>query len=243
MEGFQLEAVADRGGVAQHPAAAALAAATVAAPPGRPDAPRSAGLTTNTAFCPPDRTETGCASIPQPAGRGRSIVELWVPAEELTDLSPSFRVRRPDPEDAGSHAPRWRRWRGGMHGQGCSARVAAVGAGECGTRGVGAVVRALPRLLRGRGTLLLPGRPADPVGCCMHAFIDSIQRVLSLAGLLRIEYPPTVGLDRPPGRRSAGPFFNEPWFLLEGLGFGALGWVALGSGRDRGCAPCVSRVR
>jgi hypothetical protein len=26
----------------------------------------------------------------------------------------------------------------------------------------------------------------------MHAFIDSIQRVLSLAGLLRIEYPPTV---------------------------------------------------
>jgi len=93
--------------------------------------------------------------------------------------------------------------------------------------------RRLPRLRRGRGTLLLPGRPADPaqlrlinavavaivviaaalavavlplwripraqwvllavcwavaVGCCTHALIDTIQRMLSLAGLLRIEY-------------------------------------------------------
>jgi hypothetical protein len=116
------------------------------------------------------------------------------------------------------------------------------------------------------GTLLLPGRPADPaqfrlinavaavilviaaalpiavlplwriprarwvllavcwavaVGCCTHALINSIQRVLSLAGLLRIEYPPMVWawIDR----RAADLqdlFFNEPWFLAEGLGFG-----------------------
>ncbi|MFL6295295.1 MAG: hypothetical protein ACJ75M_05565, partial [Actinomycetes bacterium] len=124
-----------------------------------------------------------------------------------------------------------------MGGQGCSARLAAVGAGERGPWGVGAGVRALPRLLRGEGTLLLPGKPADPaqfrlinavaavilviaaalpiavlplwriprarwvllavcwavaVGCCTHALINSIQRVLSLAGLLRIEYPPMV---------------------------------------------------
>ena len=88
------------------------------------------------------------------------------------------------------------------------------------------------------GTLLLPGRPADPVqfrlinavaavilviaaalpiavlpmwriprarwvllsecwavavGCCTHALINGIQRVLSLAGLLRIEYPRPCG--------------------------------------------------
>lgn len=28
-------------------------------------------------------------------------------------------------------------------------------------------------------------------------------------------------------------FFNEPWFLVEGLGFAALGWIALGSGGRR----------
>ena len=72
------------------------------------------------------------------------------------------------------------------------------------------------------------------VGCSMHALIDIIQRVLSLAGLLRIEYPATVwaSIDH----RTADLqdlFFNEPWFLLEGLGFGALGWIALGAGRGR----------
>jgi hypothetical protein len=167
-----------------------------------------------------------------------------------------------------------------MHGQGCSARLAAVGAGERGTWGVGAVLRALPRrLLRGWGdapAARQTGRPvqfrlinavaavilviaaalpiavlplwriprarwvllvvcwAVAVGCCTHALINSIQRVLSLAGLLRIEYSPTVWawIDR----RAADLqdlFFNEPWFLVEGLGFGALGWIVLGSGRRR----------
>jgi hypothetical protein len=72
------------------------------------------------------------------------------------------------------------------------------------------------------------------VGCIMHALIDSIERVLSLAGLLTIEYPATVwaSIDH----RAADLqdlFFNEPWFLLEGLGFGALGWIALGPGSRR----------
>jgi hypothetical protein len=72
------------------------------------------------------------------------------------------------------------------------------------------------------------------VGCSMHALIDIIQRVLNLAGLLRIESPATVwaSIDH----RTADLqdlFFNEPWFLLEGLGFGALGWIALGAGRGR----------
>jgi hypothetical protein len=72
------------------------------------------------------------------------------------------------------------------------------------------------------------------VGCVMHALIDSIQRMLSLAGLLTIEYPATVwaSIDH----RAADLqdlFFNEPWFLLEGLGFGALGWIVLGPGSRR----------
>jgi len=75
---------------------------------------------------------------------------------------------------------------------------------------------------------------AVAVGCCTHALINSIQRVLSLAGLLRIEYSPTVwaSIDR----RAADLqdlFFNEPWFLVEGLGVGPLGCIVLGSGRRR----------
>jgi hypothetical protein len=78
------------------------------------------------------------------------------------------------------------------------------------------------------------------VGCTMHALIDSIERVLSLAGLLRIEYPSTIWATI--DRRSADLqdlFFNEPRFLLEGLGYAALGWIALGApvaGGDGGSA-------
>jgi hypothetical protein len=96
-------------------------------------------------------------------------------------------------------------------------------------------IAALPlwRIPRARRVLLAVCW-AVAVGCCTHALINSIQRVLSLAGLLRIEYPPTVwaSIDR----RAADLqdlFFNEPWFLVEGLGFAALGWIALGSGGRR----------
>ena len=55
-----------------------------------------------------------------------------------------------------------------------------------------------------------------------------------MPGLLRIEYPSTIWATI--DRRSADLqdlFFNEPWFLLEGLGYAALGWIALGFGRQR----------
>jgi hypothetical protein len=74
------------------------------------------------------------------------------------------------------------------------------------------------------------------VGCSMHALIDIVQRVLSLAGLLRIEYPSSVwaSIDRHAADLQ-DLFFNEPWFLIEGLGFGALGWIALGPVGSGGC--------
>jgi hypothetical protein len=91
---------------------------------------------------------------------------------------------------------------------------------------------------------LWPRRTARPVllglcwmvavGCVMHALIDEAQRVLSLAGLLRIDYPATVWASV--DRRAADVqdmIFNEPWFLLEGLAWGAMGWLGLGRGRRR----------
>lgn len=75
---------------------------------------------------------------------------------------------------------------------------------------------------------------AVAVGCVMHALIDEAQRVLSLAGLLRIDYPASVWASV--DRRAADVqdmVFNEPWFLLEGLAWGALGWLGLGPGRAR----------
>jgi hypothetical protein len=72
------------------------------------------------------------------------------------------------------------------------------------------------------------------VGCAMHALIDSIERILSLAGLLRIEYPTEVWASF--DHRTADLqdlLFNEPWFLLEGLGHAALAWIVLGAGSRR----------
>jgi hypothetical protein len=72
------------------------------------------------------------------------------------------------------------------------------------------------------------------VGCVMHALIDMTERVLSLAGLLEIAYPAAIWASV--DHRAADIkdlAFNEPWFLLEGLTWGAIGWIALGSGRPR----------
>jgi hypothetical protein len=71
------------------------------------------------------------------------------------------------------------------------------------------------------------------VGCCMHALVDIVARSLSLAGVVHLAYPSMwMTLDC----RAADLqdlFFNEPWFLLEGLAFGGLGWIALGPGSNR----------
>jgi hypothetical protein len=61
------------------------------------------------------------------------------------------------------------------------------------------------------------------VGFVMHATVDIAQRMLSLNGLLTIEYPFWVSVDQ----RQADLqdlLFNEPWFLVEGLLWGAIAW-------------------
>jgi hypothetical protein len=61
------------------------------------------------------------------------------------------------------------------------------------------------------------------VGAVMHALVDVTQRVLSLTGRLALDYPFWASVDR----RQADLqdlLFNEPWFLLEGLLWGAIAW-------------------
>jgi hypothetical protein len=62
------------------------------------------------------------------------------------------------------------------------------------------------------------------VGCVMHALVDITQRVLSLTGKLTLSLPFWKSIDR----READLqdlFLNEPWFLVEGLLWGAIAWT------------------
>ncbi len=62
------------------------------------------------------------------------------------------------------------------------------------------------------------------VGCVMHAFVNGVQRALSLAGLLTINLPFWQTIDH----RQADLqdlFFNEPWFFVEGLLWAAIAWT------------------
>jgi hypothetical protein len=63
------------------------------------------------------------------------------------------------------------------------------------------------------------------VGCVSHALIAIVQRIASLSGALTIEYPFWATIDR----RTADLqdlFFNEPWFLIEGLLWATIAWRA-----------------
>jgi hypothetical protein len=70
------------------------------------------------------------------------------------------------------------------------------------------------------------------VGCVMHAFVDATARILSLAGMLHMDFPFFASIDR---RESdlQDLLVNEPWFLVEGLLWGSLGWFKLESARSR----------
>jgi hypothetical protein len=80
---------------------------------------------------------------------------------------------------------------------------------------------------RGRVVLLTIGW-VIAVGCVMHALVDIATRLLSIVGVIHIEFPFFIAgtVDR---RASdiQDLFFNEPWFLIEGILWGVLCWIEL----------------
>jgi hypothetical protein len=62
------------------------------------------------------------------------------------------------------------------------------------------------------------------VGSASHALIGIVQRIASLSGALTIDYPFWSTIDRREADLQA-LFFNEPWFLIEGLLWAAFAWV------------------
>ena len=67
------------------------------------------------------------------------------------------------------------------------------------------------------------------VACIGHAFINDILRVLSLAGVYDVFYPPEVW--NVVDRRAADLqdlIFNETWFLVEGGLWFAIAWTVMG---------------
>lgn len=71
------------------------------------------------------------------------------------------------------------------------------------------------------------------VACVSHARIDIVQRIASIGGWLTIDYPFWRTIDR----RALDLqvlFFNEPWFLIEGLLWIMVAWYgALRESRHR----------
>lgn len=61
------------------------------------------------------------------------------------------------------------------------------------------------------------------VGGASHALIGIAQRVASLTGALVIDYPFWLRIDRRAADLQA-LFFNEPWFLTEGLLWALVAW-------------------
>ena len=62
------------------------------------------------------------------------------------------------------------------------------------------------------------------VGCSTHALIGITQRLASLAGVLTIDYPFWQSIERREADLQA-LFFNEPWFLIEGVLWVAIAWA------------------
>lgn len=64
------------------------------------------------------------------------------------------------------------------------------------------------------------------VGCVGHALFGISQRVLSLTGVLTISYPFWLTIDHVKADWQA-LLWNEPWFLIEGLSYYAIAWIAV----------------
>jgi hypothetical protein len=105
----------------------------------------------------------------------------------------------------------------------------------------GAAVIALAGLVALAGPRVAVLRRALPVrgwlggvGCCMHALVDTTLRLLSLTGVHPTVLPATFWLSF--DRQLADLqdlLLNEPWFLVEGLLWGALGLAHVAGRRRR----------
>ena len=84
-------------------------------------------------------------------------------------------------------------------------------------------------------------RPAVPVlgwlgavGCCMHALVDIVLRLLSVAGVYPTQLPEDFWLSF--DRTSADLqdlLLNEPWFFVEGVLWAVLGMACVRTARRR----------
>ncbi len=83
------------------------------------------------------------------------------------------------------------------------------------------------------------------VACIGHACINDILRILSLAGVYDVLYPPEVW--NVVDRRAADLqdlIFNETWFLIEGGLWVALAWTVMGptKARRRWVASAIAAI-
>jgi hypothetical protein len=62
------------------------------------------------------------------------------------------------------------------------------------------------------------------VGCVMHAVVDATLSVLSLTGTFTQSLPMWLTIDRRQ-RDLQDLLLNEPWFLIEGVLWGAIAWT------------------
>ena len=75
---------------------------------------------------------------------------------------------------------------------------------------------------------------AVAVGCVMHALVDMTVRVLSIGGALAVAYPSALWASVDARAADLQDLFgNEPWFLVEGVLFGAIGVLCVRSRRGR----------
>ena len=75
---------------------------------------------------------------------------------------------------------------------------------------------------------------AVAVGCVMHALVDMTVRVLSIGGALAVAYPSALWSSVDVRAADLQDLFgNEPWFLVEGVLFGAIGVLCVRSRRGR----------
>ena len=70
------------------------------------------------------------------------------------------------------------------------------------------------------------------VGGVMHSLVMATARILSLAGVLHMDFPFFASIDRRESNLQ-DLLLNEPWFLVEGLLWDTLGWFGLASVRSR----------